>query len=110
VCPKKGLKDIFEAPGSDGSLGTEDRRPRGSETGVQSGARQLPRQHLYERGRRRRGVRDADSPGLEQGFDEGGVGGDGAQDRLQSGGQLLGVEGAYLAGDLPRRRRGVSPD
>jgi hypothetical protein len=39
------------------------------------------------------------------------VDGDGAQGRIQSAGQLLDVEGAYLAEDLTRRRRDVvDPD
>ncbi len=60
---------------------------------------------------------------LEQGFGKGGVCHDGAQDRVHSTGQLLDIEGAYLAGDLlvtglgiagasggiePRTGRGIS--
>lgn len=37
---------------------------------------------------------------LEHGFGKGGVCNDGAQDRVHSTGQLLDVEGTYLAGDL----------
>jgi hypothetical protein len=38
---------------------------------------------------------------LEHGFGKGSVCDDGAQDRVHSTGQLLYIEGAYLAGDLP---------
>lgn len=62
---------------------------------------------------------------LEHGFGKGGVCNDGAQDRVHSTGQLLDIEGAYLAGDLlviglgiagasagiePRTGRGISED
>ena len=62
---------------------------------------------------------------LEHGFGKGGVCHDGAQDRVHSTGQLLDIEGAYLAGDLlviglgiagasggiePRTGRGISKD
>ena len=83
---EKGFEGVFETSGPDRDVGgAGSRHPGGAEAGMQAGAGQLPHQHLHERGRRCRRVREAHGAGLEQGFGEGGVRGDGAQDRFQGG-------------------------
>ena len=49
---------------------------------MQAEVRELARQRLRERGVRLRRVGEADGASLEHGLGEGGVGGDGAQDRV----------------------------
>ncbi|MDP8950817.1 MAG: hypothetical protein M3N18_01005 [Actinomycetota bacterium] len=72
------MEAIFEAPNPDRDGSIVSLCPRGAETYRKPGLPQLPRQLLYERGRRHRRIGEAHDLGLEHGFGKGGVSGGGA--------------------------------
>lgn len=82
VRTEKSFQHLSGAPGPDRNVGARGWYPGGSRAYVQAEVRELARQRLRERGVRLRRVGEADGAGLEHGLGEGGVGGDGAQDRV----------------------------
>ncbi len=61
---------------------------------------ELPRKLLHEVVRSYRRFGEAKCTGFENGFGKCGVHGNGAEYRIQGGGQRIEMEGAYFAGDF----------
>ncbi|CAA9456103.1 MAG: hypothetical protein AVDCRST_MAG28-2536 [uncultured Rubrobacteraceae bacterium] len=79
---QKGLNILLATTAPDGYVRASYRGPEGAKGRVQTVLLKLPRKLLHEVGRSYRRFGEAESAGFENGLGKGGVGGNGAENRV----------------------------